>query len=335
MKFLVTGGTGFIGARVVKNLLRRGIPVAVADWNMDPEVLPQLRSFSHEEPDAASEATSPVRSDLAFLPVDISNFHDVLSIFQKHPEITHAIHLAYLMGAACEENPHLGVQVNVLGMTNLFEAAVWHKLDRLIFTSSETYYGASQEPYGKRPVTETDYCAPSGQLLYYGAMKVLNEFMGKKYSQKHGVSIACTRPPIVFGYGRKRTSIPWAEDFASLPALGKKVVLPFPPETRDCWIYVEDCAEQLVRLALKPHISHFAYNNGGQSVTARELCEMVRHWLPAAQIEFDASQPTTPLIDDMDGSRLEKEIDFRPRPLLEGIRAHINETRRTAGLEAV
>ena len=77
---------------------------------------------------------------------------------------------------------------------------------------------------------------------------------------------------------------------------------------------MDDCAEQLVRLALKPQTSHFAYNNGGHSVIARGVAEMVRHWLPAAQIEFDATKPLTPLIDAMDGSRLEREIDFKPRP---------------------
>jgi nucleoside-diphosphate-sugar epimerase len=111
--------------------------------------------------------------------------------------------------------------------------------------------------------------------------------------------------------------------------VGKDVVLPFASTTRDCWIYVEDCAEQLVRLALKPQLSHFAYNCGGETVTAEELAGMVRHWLPATRISFDPSKPGTPLIDDMDGTRLAEEIDFRPRPLLEGIRAHINEARLT------
>ena len=336
MKFLVTGGTGFIGARVVKNLLERHIPVVVADWNADPEVIAQLvragaddRDFSHN---SGTQGPSPT---VEFVMADISDFHQVMSIFQKHPDITHVIHLAYIMGAACEENPHLGVRVNVLGMTNLFEAALWRKLEHLIFTSSETYYGSSHKRFGDRPVTEEDYCGPSDQFLYYGAMKVLNEFMAEKYVKKHGLGIACTRPPIVFGFGRKRSSIQWAEDFATSPALGKKVVLPFPPETRDCWIYVDDCAEQLVRLALKPRISHFAYNNGGHSVTARELAALVRQWLPSAEIEFDNTKPPTPLIDSMDGTRLEREIDFKPRPLIEGIRAHINAARASAGLETV
>ena len=147
--------------------------------------------------------------------------------------------------------------------------------------------------------------------------------------------LACARPPVVLGYGRKRGFVLWAEDFATLPALGKPVTLPFPAHTRDCWIYVDDCAEQFVRLALKPQLAHFAYNNGGESVTTGELAGIVRHWLPNVEISFDESKPTTPLIDRMDGRRLENEIGFKPRPLIEGVCAHINEARLAAGLKPV
>ena len=126
----------------------------------------------------------------------------------------------------------------------------------------------------------------------------------------------------------------WAEHFASKPAVGEPVTLPFGPETRDTWIYKDDCAEQLVRLALKPKIAHFVYNNGGQSVTVDQLARIVRKWIPEARINF-ADGTGTPLIDHQDGARLIREIDFVPRPLEEGVRAHINEARLSAGLPAV
>ena len=61
----------------------------------------------------------------------------------------------------------------------------------------------------------------------------------------------------------------------------------------------------------------------------------MRHWLPEAQFEFDEAKPRTPLIDWQDGTRLETEIGFKPRPLVDGVRAHINEARKEAGLEPV
>jgi nucleoside-diphosphate-sugar epimerase len=316
MKFLVTGGTGFIGWRVVRSLLQREIPVVVGELNLDAGVTARL---------AGAE----------FATLEVSDANSIKAVFQRHPDITHAIHLAYLMSAEVEANPHLGASVNVLGMINLFEAAVRQKLARLVFTSSETVYGGSQKPYGDREVTEEDFCGPGDFHFTYGLMKVLNEYMAQKYVRQHDVSIACTRPPVVFGHGRKRGSVLWAEDFMSLPAVGKPVTLPFPARTRDCWIYVDDCAEQLVRLSLKPQLAHFAYNTGGESVTAAELAALVRRWLPDAQIAFDETKPGTPLIDRMDGQRIQKEIEFAPRPLVDGVRAHINEARAAAGLKAV
>ena len=95
---------------------------------------------------------------------------------------------------------------------------------------------------------------------------------------------------------------------------------------------MDDCAEQLVRLALKPQLSHFAYNSSGYSVSAGEFACLVRHWLPDAEIAFDKSKPASPLVDDLDGARMIQETGFTPRPLREAILAHINEARAEAGM---
>ncbi|MFY9803147.1 MAG: NAD(P)-dependent oxidoreductase [Candidatus Acidiferrales bacterium] len=322
-KFLVTGGLGFIGQAVVRNLLARGIPTVAADQSADAAVLASLQ-----------DAADRTGTTFASTPLDVSEFRDVMAVFHNHPGITHTIHLAYVMGPLVDENTSLSTRVNILGMTHMFEAAVLHKLTRLVFTSSETVSGPSQQPYGDRPVAEDDFCDPASHSFTYAVMKLLNEHMGRRYVQKHGANIACTRPPVVFGHGRKRSAVMWAEQFASKPAVGQPVTLPFAPQTRDTWIYKDDCAVQLVRLALKPHISHFVYNNGGHCVTAAELAAIVKKWIPDAQFQF-ADAGGTPLIDNQDGTRLIREIEFVPRPLEEGVRAHINEARLASGLPAV
>lgn len=322
MKFLVTGGLGFIGQRVVRNLLARGIPTVSADCSADSEAVADLRASANStEFDAVS--------------MDVSDFREVMAVLRKHPDVSHAIHLAYVVGPAVDENTSLSTRVNILGMTNIFEAAVHQRLARLVFTSSETIYGPSQQPYGDRAVTENDFCDPFTHKFTYALMKLLNEHMGRRYVERSGVNIVCLRPPVVFGHGRKRSAVMWAEHFASKPAVGETVTLPFGPQTRDTWIYKDDCAEQLVRLALKPKLTHYAYNSGGQCVTAAELAAVVRKWLPDACIDFDGCSGGTPLIDNEDGTRLIREIDFVPRPLEEGVRAHINEARSEADLPPV
>ena len=154
-------------------------------------------------------------------------------------------------------------------------------------------------------------------------------------SQKHGVSIACVRPAVVFGHGRKRGSVLWAEAFATEPALGRdREAAVFPAFARHL-----DLQGRLRRATrpprLKPSLAHFAYNNGGASVTAEEIAAAVRHWLPEAGSNSTKRSRRTPLIDWQDGARLETEIGFTPRPLVDGVRAHINEARKEAGLEPV
>jgi len=322
-KFLVTGGLGFIGQCVVRNLLQRGIPAVAADQSGDVEVLDTLQNVARR-----------TGTELDTLSMDVSDFRDVMKVFHKHPDVTHAIHLAYVMGPLVDENSSLSTRVNIVGMTHMFEAAVHRKLARLVFTSSETVHGPSQEPYGDRPVNEDDYCNPGSHTFTYAVMKILNEHMGRRYVERHNANIVCTRPPVVFGHGRKRSAVMWAEHFASKPAIGEPVTLPFRPENRDTWIYKDDCAEQLVRLALKPKVQHFAYNNGGACVSAAELTAIVKKWIPDARISFTEG-PGTPLIDHQDGSRLIQEIDFTPAPLEHGIRAHINEARASAGLPGI
>jgi nucleoside-diphosphate-sugar epimerase len=325
MKFLVTGATGFIGARVVARLLRERIPTVAADVRLDPEVKAKL------------EHTRTGDADLAYCTLDVSDARQVADVFEQHPDITHCVHLAYLMSAEVEADQRRGAEVNVVGMANMFDEAARRRLQRLVFASSETVYGASQAVYGgpNHAIDEDEYCGPQHHFFTYGVMKLLNEFVASKYVQRHGISIACLRPPVVFGHGRKRGAVLWSEHFASYPAVGKPVTLPFPPDTHDSWIYKDDCAEQFVRLALAPALERLAYNCGGETVSADQIAAIVRKFLPDADIRFEPDKPRTPLVDNTDGARLARAIDFRLRPLADGVRLHINEARAEAGLAPV
>jgi nucleoside-diphosphate-sugar epimerase len=157
--------------------------------------------------------------------------------------------------------------------------------------------------------------------------------MAEKYIKKHNCSIAYTRPSVVFGYGRQNTALNWAEDFACKPALGEKVNLPFSRNNIDNWIYVDDCAEQLVRLSLKDKLSFSSYNTGSQTVSGDELEKTVKELIPNAEINFDESIKSTPLINDQDDTRIRKEIDFIPRSFKEGVRSLINDAKVSNNLQ--
>ena len=317
MTVLVTGGLGFIGAKVVLQLLKRDIPVIVADLDIEKnkgKLEKNIKRIGKDE------------KLVNFLKLDITDFENIESIF-KNNKLDSVINLAYGIGTICEENPLLASKINIVGTTSIFEMIVKYKIRRLVFASSETVYGANQEFYGNRAITENDFSGINNHFYTYGVMKLLNEFMAEKYIKKYGCSIAYTRPSVVFGFGRQNTALNWAEEFASKPTLGHAVDLPFSKNNRDNWIYVEDCAEQLVRLCLKDTLNFSCFNTGSQTVDGYELEETVKKFIPEAQLNFLKEPSFTPLIDDQDDKRIRKEINFNPRSFAEGVECLIKDVR--------
>ena len=317
MTVLVTGGLGFIGSKVVLQLLKKDIDVLVTDLDI-------VKNKDKLESNILKIGKN--KDKVKYQKLDITNYKEIENIFQNN-KIDSVINLAYGIGTICEENPLLASKINIVGTTSIFEMIVKYKIRRLVFASSETVYGAHQEFFGNRAVTEEDYSGINNHFYTYGVMKLLNEFMAEKYIKKYGCSIAYTRPSVVFGYGRQNTAINWAEDFAAKPALGKPAHLPFSKKNKDNWIYVDDCAEQLVRLALKETLNYSCFNTGAQTIDGYQLEETVKKIIPEAEIHFDENIKSTPLIDDQNDERIRKEIDFNPRSFEEGVKCLIEDVR--------
>jgi nucleoside-diphosphate-sugar epimerase len=219
------------------------------------------------------------------------------------------------------------MRINALGTANVFEEACKSGVKRVLFTSSESIYGKSQSAYGERPVTEEDFCSPNEHVLNYSLTKLLNEHLAQKYESRFGTEILSLRIAVVYGAGRKRGATLWASYFATLPALGKPVTLPFPADDWHCCIYVEDVAEEIYQLMTKPHLGHRIYNSGGHTVQAADLEAMVREVVPEAMILFSADRPRSPFIYRMDRSRIGRELSFQQRSMIEGIRSHVRYAR--------
>ena len=319
MTVLVTGGLGFIGSKVVLQLLKKDIDVLVTDLDI-------VKNKDKLESNILKIGKN--KDKVKYQKLDITNYKEIENIFQNN-KIDSVINLAYGIGTICEENPLLASKINIIGTTSIFEMIVKYKIRRLVFASSETVYGAHQEFFGNRAVTEEDYSGINNHFYTYGVMKLLNEFMAEKYIKKHGCSIAYTRPSVVFGYGRQNTAINWAEDFAAKPALGQAAHLPFSKKNRDNWIYVDDCAEQLVRLALKETLNYSCFNTGAETLDGSQLEATVKKIIPDAEIYFDENVKSTPLIDDQNDDRIRKEIDFNPRSFEEGVKCLIQDVRET------
>ena len=325
MNFLVTGGTGFIGKRVVAKLLSKNIQVVATDINIGNE---------QSEFEKYLNSKNVSTKGLELRELDMSSKEDIKNVFNNY-KFTNIISCGYQMSNLIDNNPIKGSEVNIVGMTNLFQAVLDYKINRMVFPSSQSVYGTTSKLFNDQPVKEDDYCGLQHQLFTYAVMKLLNEFMAQKYMALHNISIACTRPSVVFGFGRKRSSLMWAEEFATNPAIGKSVHLPFPETNKDNYIYVEDCAEQFIELSLKEKLNHFVYNTGSETVSGMELKKIILGLIPDAEVTFDENGKPTPFIDDQNDQRIREELPFVPKSLKEGIKAHMNEARIANNLKPI
>ena len=143
MSVLVTGGLGFIGAKVVIQLLKRDIPVIVADLDIEKNKVRLEENISKIGKD---------KKLVSYQKLDITDYQNIETIFKKH-KLDCVINLAYGIGTICEENPLQASKINIVGTTSIFEMIVKYKIRRLVFASSETVYGAHQEFFGDRAVS--------------------------------------------------------------------------------------------------------------------------------------------------------------------------------------
>ena len=93
--------------------------------------------------------------------------------------------MAALLPPDTEDSPHSGMLVNIQGTNNVFEAARWGGVERVVYASSIAVYGA-QENFGDRLVTEDDLPTPTN---VYGTTKAANDFAAARYSDRYGLDI--------------------------------------------------------------------------------------------------------------------------------------------------
>ena len=304
MSVLVIGGTGFIGPRLIRRLIERGEAVACMDLNLGTG-----SPFAH------------VPSQATMIRGDVTRFGDVMrTVLEVRPE--RLINLAYGLGAG-EGNPHQVMRLDVLGMDNCFEAARLGGVKRVVYASSIAVSGP-QRHFGDRLVTEDD---PTYGTSQYAMHKIFNEFQARKFIKNYGMSITGVRPANVTGPDKVRGSTDHVQLMTDA-ARGKPVHLPKPGLMR-LLIHVEDIAEIFARVLLADAPQHDLYNSGGLPVSLGELADIVREFVPDAQITFGEEggreESGNYLVD---WSRLGKEFGIEYPPLRTRVLEVINDVRR-------
>ena len=260
---------------------------------------------------------------------DVTQFEDVMrAVLDVKPD--RLINLAYGLGAG-EGNPHQVMRLDILGMDNCFEAARLGR--RPARRVRELDRGERPAEPLRRPARQPRTIRPtaSGQ---YATHKIFNEFQAKKYVKNYGMSITGVRPANVTGPDKVRGSTDHVQIMIDA-ARGKPVHLPKKGLMR-LLVHVEDMAEVFARVLLADAPRHALYNSGGIPVSLGELADIVRDFLPDAQITFAQEGGREDSGNYLvDCSRLAQEFGIEYPGLHTRVLEVINDVRRQEGLPLV
>ena len=179
-KFLVTGGTGFVGANICHLLINLGHQVTIFDNNSRGNLKRIL----------------PIKKELKFIKGDIRNYFQFDKALKN---IDALIHLAYINGTKYFYSKPVDVlDVAIKGILNTFEGCKKHKIKELyIASSSEVYQTPNKIPTDENePLKIPDIFNPR---YSYGGGKILSELMGIHYGKKFFKKLIIFRPHNVYG----------------------------------------------------------------------------------------------------------------------------------------
>lgn len=303
MRVLITGGYGFIGAWIIRNLLARGDQVWVFDLKEDPR---RLRLILPEE---------QVRR-VTFVPGDVTDL-DALKHAIRENAITHVIHLAGLQVPTCRADPMLGAKVNVLGTLAVFEAvkAAGSQIQRLVYASSAAVFGGPDK-YPAGSLSDDVLLVPS---THYGVFKCCNEGNARIYFQDNGISSIGLRPWTVYGVGRDlgMTSEPTKAIKAVI--LGRPYHVSFGGWSD--FQYVDDVAKAFVLCLERPYSGAKSYNLRGAVVTLSDFHAALCRVLPEAARLVTVGTTQIAIAYNLSDDALQRDLGPMPKTaLVDGIR---------------
>src|SRR5439155_20848770 len=182
-----------------------------------------------------------------------------------------------------------------------------------------------QRLFGDRALTEDDLRLGTG---VYAASKIFNEHQAEWYNKAFGMQITGVRPANVTGPDKVRGSTDHVLCITQ-PARGQAVHFPFRDAMR-LPIHVDDIAEIFVRVTLADATQHAVYNSGGETIGMGDLADLVRRYLPEAEISFEKEEGGRETSGNymMDNTRLCQEFEVSLAPFPQRVLEIINEIRK-------
>jgi UDP-glucose 4-epimerase len=299
-KVLVTGGAGFIGSNLVRELIETGNFVVVLD-NF---------SSGHIE-------NIPLDPSLRIVYGDI---RDNRAVESAMPDIDVIFHLAASVGNKRSiDDPIADAQTNVLGTLRILEAARKFRVKKLVISSSAGIFGELKT----LPIKEDHPIEPDSP---YGCTKLCEEKLGLSYAKMYDMNVICLRYFNVYGINQR------FDAYGNVIPIFVHRMLNMEPltvygdgeQTRD-FVNVKDVVQANIKAAESIGISG-AYNIGsGGRVTINRLISLMCDDIP-----FHGAVNEPERLGDVkhslaDISAAQRDLGYEPQVgLPEGIKEYIN-----------
>ena len=241
-KVLITGVAGFIGFHLAKKLVAEGYDVVGIDnLNDYYDVNLKLARLKELNIDTLNiKDNEPIKGEVTYIKLDLKDLSELKDLFNVN-RFDFVVNLAAQAGVRYSLiNPHSYVDNNITGFLNLLESCRAYPVEHLVFASSSSVYGLSEEI----PFNEDN--SADHPLAIYAASKKANEMMAHSYAHLFGIPSTGLRFFTVYG--------PWGRPDMALYIFTKAMLEGKPFEvfnngemSRD-FTYVDDIVESVKRL---------------------------------------------------------------------------------------
>lgn len=244
MRFIITGGTGFIGHKVVKILESQGHDCFIIDNCSDYGFIPK-----DELNYLQTERRKLLRAGVHCLSLnDYKSTEDFIRTFSALSDCI--IHLAsFPRQKVVNDSPVIASEVMSTGLVNLLELTRKYKIPKFVYVSSSMVYGDFDNN-----VNETAVCNPQGQ---YGIMKYMGEQLVKDYTRRNCFDHVIVRPSAVYGELDVEDRV--VSKFIVSALRGGTLKVNGPDEVLD-FTHVDDTAQGIVLAATTESATNSTFN---------------------------------------------------------------------------
>jgi nucleoside-diphosphate-sugar epimerase len=222
----------------------------------------------------------------------------------KDNGVNHIVHLAALQVPSVRANPVLGMRINVVGTTTVFEVAQTFRgqVESVVYASSVAVYGPASD-YPPGPIA---YDAPLLPTTLYGVTKEANEGTAEVYWQDYSVRSVGVRPAYVYGPGRDvgMTSTPTKAMLAA--ASGRPYHISFGGT--GFFQHADDVAKALIQSARAKVVGAPCFNLGGTRVSMTDVIDAITAAAPESAGTITAETIQLPVPDEYDGAPLDQAV---------------------------